>query len=117
MEIGTVIHEEMKKQGISQNELARLAQISQSGLCSIINGKVSPRLDTLTAISTILNISIGYLVGENTEKSEPMPAQNKELFGISEQLNRDGIAELVRFGKYLAQDPRYQKDESTEQAI
>ena len=64
MNIGKRIAEKMKEQGISQNRLSKLAQISQSGLSSIISGQVSPKENTLQAIAKALGCSVSELIGE-----------------------------------------------------
>lgn len=107
----------MEKRGISQNELAHLAQISQSGLSSIVNGKVSPRVDTLMAIAQILNVSICELLSDEDTQSKNAIAIAPELASIYSGLNKDGIAELIRYGLYLSQDIRYQKEGSGAKAI
>ena len=63
MGIGDRIAEIMRVRGLSQNRLAKAAQISQSGLSSIISGAVSPKENTLQAIATALGCTIGELIG------------------------------------------------------
>ena len=65
MQIGQRIKEEMMKKGISQNKLAKAAQISQSGLSSIINGASSPKENTLQAIAAALGMSASDLLGRD----------------------------------------------------
>lgn len=64
MNVGKRIAEKMKEQGISQNRLSKLAQISQSGLSSIISGQVSPKENTLQAIAKALGCTVSELIGE-----------------------------------------------------
>lgn len=64
MGIGDRIKAKMKEKKISQNELARIAQISQSGISYIIKGISSPKENTLQAIASALDCSISELLGE-----------------------------------------------------
>lgn len=64
MEIGEKIKAYMKERGYSQNRLAKLSQISQSGLSTIINGGASPSTATLNAIARGLGVSVAELMGE-----------------------------------------------------
>lgn len=64
MGVITRIKDEMKKRGISQNKLAKTAQISQSGLSSILNESVSPKESTLQAIAAALNIPLSELMDD-----------------------------------------------------
>ena len=54
----------MRERHISQNKLAKLAQISQSGISSIISGAVSPKEVTVSAIAKALGCSVSELMGE-----------------------------------------------------
>lgn len=65
MTVGERIKGLMKEKGISQNQLARLAQISQSGLSSIINGASSPKENTMKAIAGALGCTMADLMGES----------------------------------------------------
>lgn len=69
MTVGERIKEIMKKKGISQNQLARIAQISQSGLSSIINGASSPKENTMKAIAGALECTVADLMGEEAVPS------------------------------------------------
>ena len=60
------IKEAMKKRGYSQNRLAKAAQISQSGLSSILSGASSPKENTLRAIADALGVSISELTEEES---------------------------------------------------
>lgn len=58
MGVSERISELMKKRGISQNRLAKAAQISQSGLSAILSGAVSPKETTLNAIAEALGVPV-----------------------------------------------------------
>ena len=64
MTVGERIVEKMKQAGLSQNKLAKKADLSQSGMSSIINGAVSPKEVTLKQIAEALNCSVAELLGE-----------------------------------------------------
>lgn len=76
MELGEQIKMRMKAKGISQNELARRAGMSSSGMSTIINGSYDPRLSSLRAIAAELECTVADLLGEtstniHTNQSEP----------------------------------------------
>jgi len=71
MTIGERIKQEMKSRGISQNKLAKAAQLSQSGLSSIISGAVSPKENTLQAIAAALEMPVSVLVGGGNDSFIP----------------------------------------------
>ena len=83
MHVGERIQARMKELGISQNKLARLAQLSQSGLSSIISGASSPKENTLQAIAAALGCSVSDLLGD----AEPS-TRDDDVWGVREQLRR-----------------------------
>ena len=91
MNVGERIKEEMKKLGMSQNKLAKAAQISQSGLSSILSGAVSPKENTLQAIAAALHLSVAELVGQPPSQD----VLQDEAIAIRERLRRDPSYRLL----------------------
>ena len=83
MHIGERIQQKMKEQKISQNRLAKAAQISQSGLSSIISGSVSPKEVTITAIANALNCAVSDLIGESVEDQKAKAPRTPEARIVS----------------------------------
>ena len=101
MNVGERIQIIMKKRGYSQNKLASRAQISQSGLSSIINGSVSPKEVTLKAIAKVLDCSVAELVGEQSSQFIQLNGSSVPIIGeiacgtpITAQENVEGYAQL-----------------------
>ena len=75
MTIGEKIKQRLKEKGMSQNELARRAGLSSSGVSTIINGTFEPRMDNLRQIAQVLDCQPGDLIDdENTKKEQETPA-------------------------------------------
>lgn len=92
MELGARIKHFRKKRGLTQIELAELANISRSYLADMERDRYNPSLDTLIAIAQALHIELSELVGEK-EKS---PAEN--LVGFLEmELSNEDIVKLMKF--------------------
>lgn len=101
MHVGQRIQLLMEKKRISQNRLAKAAQISQSGLSSIINGASSPKEVTLSAIANALGCSIGELLGETPPGIVPIMKNAVPIVGeiacgtpITAEQNIEGYADL-----------------------
>lgn len=60
----------MKERHISQDKLAAIAQISQGTISNIINGRVSPKEETVRQIADALNCTVGELVGETEQLTD-----------------------------------------------
>ena len=75
MTIGEKIKQRLKEKGMSQNELARRAGLSSSGVSTIINGTFEPRMDNLRQIAQVLDCQPGDLIDdENIKKEQETPA-------------------------------------------
>ena len=61
-----------KEKNLSQNQLAKLAGISQSGLSSIENGSVKPKEDALYILAKALQCSASDLIDSPPEISSEM---------------------------------------------
>ena len=64
MDLGEQIKKHLKAKGITQNELARRAGMSSSGMSTIINGSYDPRLSSLRAIAAELECSVSDLISD-----------------------------------------------------
>ena len=60
----------MEKDGINQKELARLSGISEASVSRYLSGDLKPRMDILTNIARVFNVSTSYLVGEEDKVIE-----------------------------------------------
>ena len=100
VEIGEKIKIMMKKRGYSQTKLAKRAQISQSGLSTIISGSSSPSATTLQAIASALDCSVSELMGEASgfiqiaRSSVPIVGEIACGVPITAQENIEGYADL-----------------------
>ena len=99
MTVGERIGAMMKKQGVSQNRLAKAAQMSQSGLSSIISGSVSPKENTLQAIANALGCSVAELLGGSANihvRRNAVPIVGEIACGtpITTEQNIEGYADL-----------------------
>jgi len=56
--IGNIIRFHRRKAGLTQKQLATLAGVGKSVVFDIEKGKITIRLNTLTAILSVLNISL-----------------------------------------------------------
>ncbi len=65
------VKELMERDNISQKELARLSGISEASVSRYLSGDLRPRMDILTNIAKVFNVSTSYLVGEVDNVVQP----------------------------------------------
>lgn len=85
MPIGERIKKARKERHLSQSALAKMAGISQSGLCSIENGNSSPKECTIIALADALGISVNEIMGAYSENND----MDDEILSIREEIRRN----------------------------
>jgi len=79
-QIGEIIRYHRKRAGLTQMQLANLANVGKTSVFDIEKGKSSIRLNTLLAVATVLNITLeptSPLMGEWDEGTWRGGAANK----------------------------------------
>jgi repressor LexA len=101
MYVAEKIKSMMQKQGYTQNRLAKKAQISQSGLSSILSGVSNPSAATLNAIARALDCTVAELLGETVISAIPISRAAVPIVGeiacgtpITAEQNVTGYADL-----------------------
>ena len=67
-DLGYRIKEIRTQQGMAQNELAKRINKSKSAVCGYESEAQVPPLEVLVSIASVLNVSLDYLVGFETEE-------------------------------------------------
>ena len=80
----------LKAKGMAQNELARRAGLSSSGMSTIINGAYDPRLSSLQMIASVLQCTVGDLLEETKDADGPLTITERRLLDDFRSLNDQG---------------------------
>ena len=89
-EIGTNIRKARKKRGITQEELANVADISTQHLCRIENGVRTPSLETVHRITYALGTT-GNVVDKTVDYQEEL----KLIFDDCNEYEKNVIGEIL----------------------
>jgi transcriptional regulator with XRE-family HTH domain len=74
--LGERIRAERKRQGLTQEKLAEMAEISESFMGHIERGGRTLSIETLAKLANVLNMSIEYIVcGEHNYQPALLPAE------------------------------------------
>ena len=57
----------MKIEKLSQSELARKIDISQSAVCNWLNGKKEPSIESLWRLADYFDVTVDYLIGREKD--------------------------------------------------
>lgn len=76
-----------KESGITQNDLANILGIKQRTYSSYENNTNEPNIDTLKKLSNYFNVSIDYLVDNNTNGKVVYSEEQRGIINMVVQLN------------------------------
>lgn len=90
----------MEQKGIGQNELARKANLSSSGISAALNESGNPRESTMISIYEALGMTPAEFWNEG-RTVETLSKQEMELLNIFDQLNESGKDLLIAQAKNI----------------
>lgn len=108
MNYAKILKEIRTERGLTQVELAKLANLAPSCIAMIEVGKNEPTAKTLICLSQALNVSTDYLLGrENdfgaiTTTSPTLTKTQSELLSVFNLLSEDDQHQVIGFAKALA---------------
>lgn len=102
MQIGQLVKKYRLHRKMSMNELARRADVGQSGISEIEAGKRQPTFDVLEKIVKALNLTWAEFF---EEKAAEIPSYIRELNGTISELDEEQINLLNEFIKSITKKP------------
>lgn len=117
MGLGDQIRIRLKASGMAQNELARRAGLSSSGMSTIINGAFDPRLSSLRMIAAELHCTVGDLLEETQQETKISTPEELQLLVIVQRLNSLGVEKVIEYAADLADNEKYTQEASGASAI
>lgn len=92
--INKKICELIKKEGISQRELAKQIGINESALSRYLNGSRTPRIDIISKLAKHFNISVEELLDEDQKNSDFKEIHNLVARNAANLSNKE-ILEII----------------------
>lgn len=101
MTIGEKIKLRLKEMGMSQNELARRAGLTSSGISTIINGTFEPRMDNLRRIAQVFGCLPGDLLDDTDAQKEKEAEPDLLRKSILDDYDRMTPAQRAKAREYM----------------
>ena len=79
MNFGQILKQLRITKGLTQNELAKILDVSKSNISKYEAGSVEPNMSVLIRISEYFEVSVDYLLGKNA-KNESAPEKENNFF-------------------------------------
>lgn len=80
---GLKIRKEREDKGLTQAQLAEMIDMADRTISRIEVGRVNPEFDTMVAIAKVLNVSLDYLISDDTTVSKDV-----YVHAITERVSR-----------------------------
>lgn len=116
-EVGQIIKAKRESIGISQNQLAKKAGISQASLSALESKTKKPSVETVFLLAAALDCSVSELLGEKPQNAEFLTERQKKLLDIFSQLNDSGKAFLLQQAESIVRQPAFRQEGSVASAI
>ena len=97
MTIPEKIRQRRKSLHISQEELSNLVGVSLKTVQRWESGERSPRIEEMTKLVDVLNMSLGYVVGTEDDNKQPISPElsEKNVLSIKENKSEEKICLLI----------------------
>lgn len=106
----------LKQKGISNNELARMANLSSSGISTALRVDGNPRESTMLSICKALGMTIEEFWTSQRYNESLDPGEQRLLF-IFDQLNAEGKEELLSQAEYYLTREKYRQEGSMSSVV
>ena len=108
----------IKQNNEKQTDIAKLLNVSKSTVSAYCSGSQMPRIDKIEQLARHFGVTRGELLGEEAAPppAEPEPEEELPIAPLYRALNERGQGELMRYGRYLVQQPEYKADLSAIEA-
>lgn len=110
--VGRIVKSKREAIGISQNQLAKKAGISQASLNALESKTNNPSVETVFLLAAALDCTVSELLGEQREDVVLLSARQRALLEIFAQLNDSGKQLLLQQAESILSQPALRQDGS-----
>ena len=115
--VGVIVKKLREKAGLSQNQLAKSAGISQAALSKIESEDKNPSVETVFLLADALDCTVSELLGEKPEGVTFLTDRQRQLLKIFSQMNDAGKASLLSLADSMLQQPGFRQESSMSSAL
>ena len=112
MSTGSIIKRLREQNNLTQNELAKLLEVSPSIIGMYEQDRRRPSFEMLEAIADYFNVSLDYLRCKDKSQRLPVPDADIKfaLFGGEEEITDEMYDEVKNFAEYVKQKYKNKKE-------
>ena len=114
--VGQNVKQKRTALGISQNQLAKKAGISQASLNALESKTNNPSVETVFLLAAALDCTVSELLGEQRDGVTLLTDRQQQLLDIFAQLNESGKQLLLQQAESILAQPALRQEESLSRA-
>lgn len=110
--VGFIVKSKRETIGLSQNQLAKKANISQATLSALESETKNPSVETVFMLADALDCSVCELLGEAPADAAILTPRQQLLLNLFAQLNDAGKDFLISQAESIIRQPAFRQDGS-----
>lgn len=115
--VGLIVKKKREVIGLSQNQCAKKAGISQATLSALESETKKPNVETIYFLASALDCTVSELLGEKPAEAAFLTPRQQQLLDLFAQMNDDGKDFLLSQAETILQRPAFRQDGSVSSAI
>lgn len=108
--VGRIVKEKRENKGLSQNQLAKRAGVSQAALNALESRTSNPSVETVFLLAEALDCTVTELLGEKPVDISYLSPLQEQLIAVFDQLNDAGKLAIISFAKSILQQPCFKQE-------
>lgn len=110
--VGLIVKQKRELIGLSQNQLAKKARVSQAALSALESETKNPNVETVFLLANALDCTVSELLGEKPAEAAFLTPRQRQLLDIFAQLNDSGKQLLIQQAESILSQPALRQDEA-----
>ena len=110
--VGQIVKRKRESIGLSQNQLAKKAGISQASLNALESRTNNPSVETVFLLASAFDCTVSELLGEQREGVLLLTENQRRILDVFDQLNDTGRQLLIQQAELLLSQPSLRQDGS-----
>ncbi len=110
--VGLIVKKKREAKGLSQNQLAKKAGISQASLNALESKTNNPSVETVFLLASALDCTVAELLGEKPADAIILTQRQRMLLELFVQLNDAGKDFLLSQAQSIIQQPAFRQERS-----
>ena len=115
--VGLIVKAKRELIGLSQNQLAKKARISQATLSALESETKNPNVETVFLLAEALDCTVSELLDEKSADAAFITPRQQQLLDLFAQMNDAGKDFLLAQAESIIRQPSFRQDGSVLSAI